>query len=172
MVEIGARKSILYGAVILVLGAANLWSLGYFQSPGIKNTEPSLRENIELLGSINDALERSGFSEAARRDLFRFAPRKPLIEQVVEEPKPNIISADNDAAQRAVEKIFEDIRVLGVIAAGSNLSAIVEYDKNLKTFSIDDLVVDGFRVDSISLMNVVIVNDTLSISRSYELTTQ
>lgn len=170
---ISRARFLLYGAVVLALAGANVWR---FQSARIAvatQLDESLPEPLEAYDGLQMADDFAGFERPARRDLFatvapkpKTPPPKKVVKKEVPKVDPRRIALEN------AKKIFNAVKVLGILGARENPVAVIEYQNNIAALAKGAEVLPGFRIRDISLTHVTLRNDDLGVEEIFLVNSQ
>lgn len=146
-----SRKVLIYGGLIVLLLAANLFRLSGSGTP--ETAQAVERSAASRIRVPELEVAASGAAQVGKRDVFRAiekaVPKPVAVAPVAPQPEP----ARPDPTEIAIEqarKQLDSVRLIGVVASGEGALAVFELDGNTLSRVVGDEIVSGFRLDRIS----------------------
>lgn len=152
MTGISRSRLFLYGLAVLVLLAANVWRLASAPEAELAEAVQRSREPIGV-PDLQVAVGRLETPAIGTRDLFRAgaAPAPAPVAVVAPDPTPRPQAPNPiEIAREQAAKQLDEVRLVGVMAAGERALAVFEHDGNTLSRFVGDEIVSGFTLDRIS----------------------
>ena len=168
MFGIPTGRLILYGSAAALLLGLNFWRFG--EAPvGPAERQITQQGQLPELPQLAAASDFTGFTEPARRNLFRAGEAKPP------EPEPEPVKAeapkpDPEAqARQEAERMLDKVRVIGFLSTTGGVMAVMTYEGSVVSVLAGDAPVPGFTVSDVTIDSVTLEHGKIDLSRTFGL---
>jgi len=167
MFGVSSTRLAIYGVIVAVLIAANLWRLGQ----DIRTTPPATSAAAAQTALPDLVLTPPAAISPAERDLFRKpgneaeAPPPPAPP-----PPPRLIQPVDELAQQIdlANEILDDYRVVGILRVGPDMVATMERNGLIVTVKEGEKLPEGFIATEVAISHVILEHDALGVERRFQ----